>query len=1509
MTSQILLDLLNHGFVSLAQINLIIFDECHHAVGDHPMRRIMKQFEACPKADQPRVLGTTATLLNSNVKTPKVLTNVRELEITFHAKVVTVQTETPVEEYGKPRECLVEYEPPTETNTIKKLNEIIKEAIDILDIVQLQSFNLNTDSSEVFQPRSKSAKIKCIFLDLQEHVKTQGLYVASKAILFHIVLLEKLKKSMDDLQSISVMIYLVTKLVLMQKIIEIEMQTTKECERIWKYSCDQVEQLYNTIYNYHKNETTEANKFCCIIFVRRRFTAKIIYHALKCLVEFDARFTFLVPEYVVGSSSDPNNSPQENMCVTKWSAQALVKFRTGAVNCLVATEVLDEGVDIPACSLVIRYDIPGDFRSYVQSKGRGRYKNSQFVIFKSKADTSFNGKYAEFRKVEESLKIELIGKTNQRIEPLPEELEGQLYYNYIEPYAFIDPAGVRRVIDEVSAISLINRYCGTLGQSKFVNCAPTYKLITSTDKSGEKIFVVSLRLPIVSPLRDLIYGDPMSSIQKAKRSVAVKVCKKLHEIGELNDHLLPKNVEDIIDDITKILPHWQEEDDDFKKKVGTVANKRYHDIFYPQPLYSAYPQAGQISYLHVIEVIPTYSCPSENRNLHFYNLLNNRAGFAILSSKKMPQLPDFPIYMNVGSLNIKLRINNSQVNLSPDELNDLKKFHWLIFKEVLNLIKNFMIYDNDNKENSFLIVPVNDKWKIDWEIVRGNKSIKKLFTPKYNQLAITDGNESHIVVDNQLSDWQLVAPNYRSATNMYIITAICDELTPKSMFPTEDYHTYTQYFWERHNLEITNMTQPLLEVKPISNKINCIKPRGNKSASKKKREDLEEHLIPELCYGIKFPALYWLKATVLPSIIYRINQLLIAEDLRCKIVIEAGLGSLNLPMEHVKLWQPSMIKEYDNEELPESLMQLDTTLEDNESPDRSTSNLALASPDIDILSLDSSRYPWSKGDEPCDLDRNIENLQLIDINYYCQFAKQIVNTTEAIIKGKYYRKGYFTKPNVTVPCLKVLTKDIKSIGPSPVDIMSALTAKAAHDLFDLERLETLGDSYLKFITSLYLFEKHPLGSEGYLTNYKGRIIGNRHLYYCGNSKNLSGRLSVDKFEAESDFVVPSYVSPRQIQNIVKLDNKAPHVFFEVTVPESEQYEGELSEQTLATFKNTIFKWPELSSSTGVEHHIGLQSVPDKMIADAVESLVGVYLESMGPIGATKLLQWFGVLPKQMKIEKILYGQPLSAKIGTGNMDVHMRWANSIQETLGYTFKDQSFLLQAFTHPSYTPNTITTSYDRLEFLGDAVIDFLITVYIYENCGELSPGALTDLRSALVNNITFACLTVRYGLHRALMAYAPCLSETIERFVKFQEERKHVVNDELLWILLEEEECNMAEYVDVPKALGDLFESVIGAIYLDCNKDLNIVWEILYALMHNEILSFSKNVPKQPVRVLFETVGAKPKFLNYIRETDTIMVPLKVQVFGKEKTFIGCGSTKRQAKAAAAKQALKLLIHYE
>lgn len=58
-------------------------------------------------------------------------------------------------------------------------------------------------------------------------------------------------------------------------------------------------------------------------------------------------------------------------------------------------------------------------------------------------------------------------------------------------------------------------------------------------------------------------------------------------------------------------------------------------------------------------------------------------------------------------------------------------------------------------------------------------------------------------------------------------------------------------------------------------------------------------------------------------------------------------------------------------------------------------------------------------------------------------------------------------------------------------------------------------------------------------------------------------------------------------------------------------------------------------------------------------------------------------------------------------------AERVEEILGYSFKEKSFLLQALTHASYTCNELTESYERLEFLGDAVLDYLVTAHLFSS----------------------------------------------------------------------------------------------------------------------------------------------------------------------------------------------------
>ena len=109
----------------------------------------------------------------------------------------------------------------------------------------------------------------------------------------------------------------------------------------------------------------------------------------------------------------------------------------------------------------------------------------------------------------------------------------------------------------------------------------------------------------------------------------------------------------------------------------------------------------------------------------------------------------------------------------------------------------------------------------------------------------------------------------------------------------------------------------------------------------------------------------------------------------------------------------------------------------------------------------------------------------------------------------------------------------------------------------------------------------------------------------------------------------------------------------------------------------------------------------------------------------------------------------------------------LEERIKYTFREKSFLIQAFTHMSYYRNRSTDCYQRLEFLGDALLDFLVIAHLYACGKQLDPSSLTIIKSALVNNNTFALLAVRYKLHKYLMHFEQKIHSAISEFIILDE----------------------------------------------------------------------------------------------------------------------------------------------
>lgn len=502
-------------------------------------------------------------------------------------------------------------------------------------------------------------------------------------------------------------------------------------------------------------------------------------------------------------------------------------------------------------------------------------------------------------------------------------------------------------------------------------------------------------------------------------------------------------------------------------------------------------------------------------------------------------------------------------------------------------------------------------------------------------------------------------------------------------------------------------------------------------------------------------------------------------------------------------------------------------------------------------------------------------------------------------------------------------------GPPPSLILQALTMSNANDAINLERLETIGDSFLKYAVTSALFLAYPDTPEGRLSHLRSKQVSNFYLYRLGRDKGLGECMIATKFEPHDNWLPPGYYVPKDLEKALIESGIPSSQWNSANLPDVSKLKSEadiyaiIKERTRDLVENSNEgEQPEAKPSSKPEelrsfvpyNLLTQQSIPDKSIADCVEALIGAYLISGGKKGALNFMSWLGM---DIKINEN-FGSLCSYRSvlpeAERHLDHFLRGFDQFEKNIGYIFRDKGYLLQAFTHTSYYPNRFTDCYQRLEFLGDAVLDYLITRHLYEDPHKHSPGALTDLRSALVNNTIFATLAVKHDFHKFLLHLSPGLQTICQRFVKIQEENKFQIADDFylggeglssgsgFW--REDGSLGEVEDVEVPKALGDVFESIAGAIYLDSGFSLDTVWKVYFRMMGEEIKRFSSHIPKSPIRELLELEPETAKFGKPEKLSDGRRVRVTVDVFGKG-VFKGIGRNYRIAKCTAAKCALRAL----
>lgn len=217
--------------------------------------------------------------------------------------------------------------------------------------------------------------------------------------------------------------------------------------------------------------------------------------------------------------------------------------------------------------------------------------------------------------------------------------------------------------------------------------------------------------------------------------------------------------------------------------------------------------------------------------------------------------------------------------------------------------------------------------------------------------------------------------------------------------------------------------------------------------------------------------------------------------------------------------------------------------------------------------------------------------------------------------------------------------------------------------------------------------------------------------------------------------------------------------------------------------------------------------------------------------------------------------------------------------LGYTFRQPELLTQALTHPSFTrsPEAAEANYQRLEFLGDAVLSLVLAESLYHTYPHEREGMLAQARAALAKGSTLSGLARDIGLHHELLL-GPSEHKLKNRGLR--------------------------------SALEDAFEALIGAIYLDGGL------EPARAFIHRAFGDFREAVARaleqdNPKGRLQERIQASdpehPPLYNVVAEhgpDHAKTFEVEVTVFGVVSGH-GSGRTKKEAEENAALAALDAL----
>ncbi|KAI4522283.1 ribonuclease III [Schizophyllum commune Loenen D] len=412
---------------------------------------------------------------------------------------------------------------------------------------------------------------------------------------------------------------------------------------------------------------------------------------------------------------------------------------------------------------------------------------------------------------------------------------------------------------------------------------------------------------------------------------------------------------------------------------------------------------------------------------------------------------------------------------------------------------------------------------------------------------------------------------------------------------------------------------------------------------------------------------------------------------------------------------------------------------------------------------------------------------------------------------------------------------------------AALTTPSAGFDRNYERLELYGDAFLKYLASLHLFVmSHHNDSEGKLHAARRPLISNQKLMEC------SLALGLPSFVIGKPFVIRFWAPAN----------------FRMNPPGGSAEKGKEKEQGKVAETP-----PPASDAVGANQGEGgggkkrrkkkkgepndgqiQQMLSDKALADVVEAILGAAHLSAGRDGGLQVAKALGLpVAKNADIWDDFKAQVSMPATPSAASFLRPGTVDGVQSVIGQKLNKPELLALALTHANNS--SPLGNYERIEFLGDALLDFQVVEYVYRKYTQQPPSVLTLLKSAMVGNSPLAAICAESGLYRHLHQKSHQIQQSINTYLtalqKAKQKEYAAADDDL------RERGQYWFDVNPPKALSDIVESIVGAIYI--SDDLE--WTGVQQLFKHFLQPFYEKhirmntLAVHPTKILLELVQSQ------------------------------------------------------